>query len=274
MALGRCRSTAKIHRSLPGIQIVPARPASAAMVADATASGVVANGAGSSPAVIRVLTNPGRTTSTRTPVDATESERLCQRVQPGLGGAVDRIGRAGPLDGHRREQHQRALAALSQLAKRLEQERARPEEIDAHHPGGLRAVGVEARLGSEHADGEHNHVEPVRGGERALNHLRMRGEVVSVEQRHLGPSQTGRRALEAGAIAPEEPHPRGRKTRTIASPISEVPPTSSTPLTTGPFAGRIRAPEPSGIGAVPQFAPLPEPRVHRAQRVGSKSDIL
>jgi hypothetical protein len=53
-ALGRWRNTVKTQRSRPGTQIVWAPPARAAATASATASGVVAIGAGSSPAVIRV----------------------------------------------------------------------------------------------------------------------------------------------------------------------------------------------------------------------------
>ncbi len=49
----------KIRRNRAGTQIVWARPASALTVASATVSGVVANGAGDMPAVIRVFTNPG-----------------------------------------------------------------------------------------------------------------------------------------------------------------------------------------------------------------------
>lgn len=49
----------KIRRNRAGTQLVWARPASALTVASATVSGVVANGAGDMPAVIRVFTNPG-----------------------------------------------------------------------------------------------------------------------------------------------------------------------------------------------------------------------
>ena len=65
------------QRSRPGTQIVCARVPSAPTVASATASAVVENGAGLSPSVIRVLTKPGRTTSTRTPVPAVASARPC-----------------------------------------------------------------------------------------------------------------------------------------------------------------------------------------------------
>ena len=46
---------------------------SAAAVARPTASGVVASGAGGMPAVIRPVTNPGRTRTTRTPVPCSRS---------------------------------------------------------------------------------------------------------------------------------------------------------------------------------------------------------
>jgi len=56
-----------------GIQtdVRPAR--SAAAVAAPTCSGVLASGAGLMPAVIAPVTNPGRTSTTRTPVPCSES---------------------------------------------------------------------------------------------------------------------------------------------------------------------------------------------------------
>ena len=72
-----CLSKAKIHRKREGTQTVWERRCSAATVASATAAAVVANGAGFRPAVILVLTNPGRTMSTRTPSSATESPIPC-----------------------------------------------------------------------------------------------------------------------------------------------------------------------------------------------------
>jgi hypothetical protein len=56
-----------------GIHTADFRPRNAAAVALPTCSGVVAIGAGSMPAVIRPVTNPGRTRSTRTPVPCSES---------------------------------------------------------------------------------------------------------------------------------------------------------------------------------------------------------
>src|SRR5205807_619086 len=69
-ALGRWRRTANNERRRPGTQTVCARRLSALAVASATASGVVAKGAALRPAVMPDLTNPGRTTRTRTPVEA------------------------------------------------------------------------------------------------------------------------------------------------------------------------------------------------------------
>ncbi len=56
-----------------GTQMRPARPASPAATAAPTCAGVVASGAGSIPAVIRPMTNPGLTRSTRTPEPCSES---------------------------------------------------------------------------------------------------------------------------------------------------------------------------------------------------------
>ena len=87
-----CLSKAKIQRRRDGTHTVCARPASAATVASATASGVVANGAGFRPAVIFVNTKPGRIVSTRTPLGGGGvAESLGQRVESGLGSAVDRV---------------------------------------------------------------------------------------------------------------------------------------------------------------------------------------
>ena len=65
----------KIRRNRAGTKIVWARPAGAPTVASATVSSVVANGANDMPPVIRVFTNTGRTTSTRTPLDELASAR-------------------------------------------------------------------------------------------------------------------------------------------------------------------------------------------------------
>ena len=89
---GMCLRTAKIHRRRDGTQTVCARLASAATVASATASGVVANGGGLSPAVIRVHHEPGANrehayAACGEPVP----ESLRERVESGLGRPVDRV---------------------------------------------------------------------------------------------------------------------------------------------------------------------------------------
>ena len=56
-----------------GTHTAALRPRRAAAVAAPTCSGVVASGAGGMPAVIRPVTNPGRTSSTRTPVPCSEA---------------------------------------------------------------------------------------------------------------------------------------------------------------------------------------------------------
>lgn len=74
---GRCRSADITTRSAPGTHTVSERRRSPSSTAVATASGVVASGASGSPAVIRVRTNPGRTTITCTPVPYSASPRPC-----------------------------------------------------------------------------------------------------------------------------------------------------------------------------------------------------
>src|SRR5258708_15467413 len=60
-------------RSDDGTQTTEAELASPAATAAPTCAGVVASGAGFIPAVIRPTTKPGRTRSTRTPLECSES---------------------------------------------------------------------------------------------------------------------------------------------------------------------------------------------------------
>ena len=91
---GRWRSTANTNRSAPGTQIVCARPPSARRSRRRPPRRSSRTAPACSPAVIRVRTNPGRTTSTRDAGRrARVGESLRERVEPGLGGAVDRVAR-------------------------------------------------------------------------------------------------------------------------------------------------------------------------------------
>ena len=118
----------------------------------------------SSPAVIRVVTNPGLTTSTRAPVPAEGiGEALGERIEPRLRRRRrSHCSPRGRSRGEAREHDERPAAALTQPAKRLEQQRPGADEVDLHHLERLIRVGVEPRLAAEHADREHHHVEPVR----------------------------------------------------------------------------------------------------------------
>ena len=102
-----------------------------------------------------------------------------------------------------------------------------------HHLEGLGGVRVEPRLSSEHADREHDHVEPTRVRERARDRLAVPVALTSVEQAVVTSSQpacrSARRRGQAAAVAAEQvgAPARRRQPRRMASPISELPPTSS-----------------------------------------------
>src|SRR5439155_24924103 len=74
---GRRRNTIATHRNTAGTHTISLPEASASAMASATASGVVAKGAGSRPVVIFERTNPGRTMTTRTPEPTRASPRPC-----------------------------------------------------------------------------------------------------------------------------------------------------------------------------------------------------
>src|SRR5207302_2891504 len=76
-ARGKWRKTIATQCKIGGAHTISLLEASASVITAATASGVVANGAGSSPVVIFECTNPGRTTSTRTPDPASASPSPC-----------------------------------------------------------------------------------------------------------------------------------------------------------------------------------------------------
>ena len=76
----------KTGRSTPGTHTSPRRPRSAATTASATWSGVLENGAGDMPSVIRPTTKPGRTSSSRTPDPASKDAGAVDSVTPDLGG--------------------------------------------------------------------------------------------------------------------------------------------------------------------------------------------
>lgn len=65
--------TANTQRRIPGAHTVWRPLARPATTASATTSGVVEKGWASMPSVMRVWTNPGRTTSTLAPVSTSES---------------------------------------------------------------------------------------------------------------------------------------------------------------------------------------------------------
>ncbi len=72
-ARGVCRNPLITQRIAPGTQTVWRPRRTPVTMASATASGVVASGASGSPSVSFERTNPGRTTSTDTPVPTRES---------------------------------------------------------------------------------------------------------------------------------------------------------------------------------------------------------
>src|SRR5262249_57442413 len=72
---GTCRNAAITQRSAGGTHTISDPRSRPRTIAAPTASGVVARGAGSSPAVIFVCTNPGRTIITDAPDPASASPR-------------------------------------------------------------------------------------------------------------------------------------------------------------------------------------------------------
>ena len=182
IARGRWRRIANTSRSRPGTQTVCAPVPSARTVASATSSGVVAIGARSQSRGHSRRHEPGADDQhpDAGPVGRV-GQALRERVEPRLGGAVDRVARARPLGGDAREHHERSGALVAQPAQRLEQQRARAGEVDPHHLERLVAVRVEPGLPAEHADRQHDRVEAPGPLERPADHTLVVVEVVGVD---------------------------------------------------------------------------------------------
>ena len=104
---GRWRNTANTRRNAPGTQIVRRPARSPLTTAAATASGVVAIGAGSRPAVIDEATKPGsHDEHARAAAGERVAEALGERVEAGLRRPVDEVRLADPLTGDARQHDQ------------------------------------------------------------------------------------------------------------------------------------------------------------------------
>ena len=133
---------------------------SARAVASATAWGVVDIRGVSRPEVILVVTKPGLTTRTRTPLPAVASASPGQarRVRPWR----HRRSRCWPNALARRPSITRRAvpAPVCEGPKALDQERTGADEIDPQHLVRFASVGIKSGLRPEHADGEHDDIEP------------------------------------------------------------------------------------------------------------------
>ena len=122
-------------------------------MASATASGVRENGAGVMPVVIRPITNPGRTSSSRTPLPA-------QRVgQPGrepvetrLRGAVDVVGSPDAHAGDRGEHHDRPAPLRPQQLREVGEHGHVRDVVGVHDSQGVADVVLGPGLVAEHAE--------------------------------------------------------------------------------------------------------------------------
>src|ERR1035438_9620698 len=98
MGRGSSRSTAAIGTSIDGTQTVVAFPASADATAAPTAAGVLDSGAGLIPSVIRPMTKPGLTSSTRTPLPCSESVRpRADAARPALAAPYTKVALQGRI---------------------------------------------------------------------------------------------------------------------------------------------------------------------------------
>ncbi len=222
------------HAQCPGTHTVSERRRRPSSTAAATASGVVASGASGSPAVIRVRTNPGRTTMTCTPVPYSASPRPCANAsRPSLAGAVDEVGAAGPLARDGRQHHQRAVPLLLERARADQARGDRAGVVGLRHPYRGPRVPLVARLVAQGAEGEQHHVDVARGEHLAEGVLVVgRVERVEVDGVHLGAerAQLPGRLVEAGEGRPASHTVRVRRAisrRVTASAISDVPPSTS-----------------------------------------------
>ena len=181
-ARGSRRIAKKTGRSTPGTQTTPRRFRSAATVASATWSGVLENGAGLMPSVIRPMTNPGRTSSrwTPEPVEGV-GEAAREAVEAGLRGAVDVVGAADADPGDRGEHDEAAVALGAQQVRGVGEDADLGDVVGVHDGGGVGGVLFGAGLVAEDAEGEHDDVERAVLGDDLLEEGAVRGEVVGVE---------------------------------------------------------------------------------------------
>ncbi len=195
-------------------------------ICSATASGVVAKGWASMPAVMRVCTKPGRTTMTRAPVpDQRVAQALGEGVETGLGRAVDVVGLAGPLGGHRRQHDQRAVALGPEPLGHHQARRHRAHEVDAHGFGRRLRVGVEVGLVAEHAEGDQHQVEVGVAIEHPADDGGVRRRVERVEGHDVDRGAQGlaarrpHRSTAAGSRTASTTvrHRRSTRRRTVAS---------------------------------------------------------
>ena len=201
------RSSAGTHTTR-----LPARIA--LTVATATASGVVAKGAGCRPWVIAEWTNPGRTISTDAPEPASESPSPCAKPsQPGLRGAVHEVRLAHPLTGDARQHDELAVALGAEAGGGRHACTHGAGKVHLDDRGCGRGVLVELGLLSELTERDDHDVEVAVAGCEIVDERLVRRGVDCVEPNDVDHDtfQTERPAIDlVGASDREYDGPGGR----------------------------------------------------------------
>ena len=139
------------------------RLASARAVLAATCSGVLGNGAGVIPCVIRPMTKPGREINS---MHAGPVQRIGQPagepVQACFRRTVHIVGPAHPHTGHRGEHHQRSPAGLPHRGGQMGEQTDLRDVVGVHDGHRMRGIGLGAALVAEDPKGQH------RGVDRAV----------------------------------------------------------------------------------------------------------
>ena len=217
---GSIRIATNIGRSAHGTHTVRRRLANARTVAAATWSGVLDNGAGVMPSVMRPITNPGRTTNRCTP-DAVQGvgEAAAEAVQAGLGRPVHVIGAAHPDPGHRREHHDRSGARRPHGVGQHRQQADLGDEIRVHDGRRVPRILLRAGLVAQDAERQHRGADRAVLGDDRFDQWCMGRKVVGIEFAHVhsggpgGPHGRGLVVELVGATRRQQHRRAGRQPR-------------------------------------------------------------
>ena len=240
-ARGRWRSTIITNRSVPGTQTTALERAMPRTVASATASAVTESGAGRK-AGGHLRLHESRSHDHHVHAAARERGRepLVVAVDAGLRRAVHEVRAAHALAGDRREQHQRSVALLAEPSREGNAHRHRTGIVRLHDLERGRGILLGAGLITEHAERDEDEVEVAETIERVADE-RPRARRSRSRRRRTACTSDAPAVRSSAATAS---HVSGLRTasttraarcatslRTVATPRSEVPPSTSTDCT-------------------------------------------